>query len=55
VIKASITDKKVSTKMEPSKDFGSFSALLAPALLTGKTSATAVDDESAERRNRCQF
>ena len=52
VIKASISDKKVSNKMEPSKDFGSFSALLAPALLTGKTTATTVDDETLERRNR---
>ena len=52
VIKASISDKKVSNKMEPSKDFGSFSALLAPALLTGKTAATTVDDETLERRNR---
>jgi hypothetical protein len=50
VIRANISDKKVSTKMEPSKDFGSFSALLAPALLTGKVTAAASDEDAADRR-----
>ena len=50
VVKASISDKKVSTKMEPSKDFGSFSALLAPSLLTGKTTAASIDDETSSNR-----
>ena len=53
VIKANISDKKVSNKMEPSKDFGSFSALLAPSLLTGKTAVSNVDvEETSEKRNR---
>ena len=45
VVRASISDKKVSTKMEPSKDFGSFSALLAPSLLTGKTTTVASNED----------
>jgi hypothetical protein len=39
VVKASISDKKSVVKMEPSKEFGSFSSLLAPALLSGKKTA----------------
>lgn len=49
-MKASISDKKVSTKMEPAKDFGSFSALLAPSLLTGKTTAASFDEETSSNR-----
>ena len=36
VVKASINDKKSVVKMNPVKDFGSFSSLMAPALLSGK-------------------
>ena len=35
-VKASIADKKSVVKMEPVKDFGNFSSLMAPALLSGK-------------------
>ena len=38
-VKASISDKKVKTKMEPAKDFGSFSILTAPSLISGKPSS----------------
>ena len=41
VVKASIADKKVVTKMDPSKEFGSFSALSLPGLLLGKPATTA--------------
>ena len=34
-VKASIADKKSVVKMDPVKDFGSFSTLMAPALLSG--------------------
>ena len=34
-IKGSIADKKVTPKMEPAKDFGSFSILTAPSLIAG--------------------
>ena len=50
VVRASISDKKVSTKMEPSKDFGSFSALLAPSLLSGKTTVTSNDEDTSSNR-----
>ena len=40
VVKASIADKKVLTKMDPAKDFGSFSALSTPGLLSGKPTST---------------
>ena len=32
--------------MEPSKDFGSFSALLAPSLLSGKTTVASNEDDN---------
>jgi hypothetical protein len=40
VVKSSIADKKVVTKMDPAKDFGSFSALSLPGLLLGKPTTT---------------
>lgn len=40
VIKANISDKKSVIKMDPVKDFGTFSSLLAPALLSGKKTAS---------------
>ena len=40
VVKSSIADKKVVTKMDPAKDFGSFPALSTPGLLTGKPTTT---------------
>ena len=40
VIKSSIADKKFKNKMEPAKDFGSFSTLSTPGLLTGKPTTT---------------
>ena len=48
VVKASISDKKSKVKMEPAKDFGSFSSLMAPQLLSGKKSA---QDYSSEMQN----
>ena len=40
VVKSSIADKKFVNKMEPAKDFGSFSSLSTPGLLTGKPTTT---------------
>ena len=37
VVKANISDKKSVVKMDPVKDFGSFSILNAPALLSGNS------------------
>ena len=34
-VKGSIADKKVTPKMDPVKDFGSFSILTAPSLIAG--------------------
>lgn len=43
VVKSSIADKKSVVKMDPVKDFGSFSLLMAPALISGKKSSSEVD------------
>ena len=51
VVKASISDKKSKVKMEPAKDFGSFSSLMAPQLLSGKKSAQEYDS-SAENHQK---
>ena len=36
VVKSNISEKKSTVKMDPVKDFGNFSSLMAPALLSGK-------------------
>ena len=36
IVKANISEKKSTVKMDPVKDFGNFSSLMAPALLSGK-------------------
>ena len=48
-MKGSIADKKVTPKMEPVKDFGSFSILTAPSLIAGggKTETTAASKRSS--------
>ena len=40
VVKSSIADMKFKNKMEPAKDFGNFSSLSTPGLLTGKPTTT---------------
>ena len=57
VITSSIADKKVKTKMEPVKEFGSFSPLNLPGLLMGKPAtnvgnSTPKRDDSPSRRSR---
>ena len=46
IVKTSIADKKSVVKMDPVKDFGSFSSLMAPALLSGKKSSQDYNSES---------
>lgn len=51
VVKASIADKKSTVKMDPVKDFGSFSSLMAPALLSGKKTASEAMSESRQEQS----
>ena len=51
VVKASISDKKSKVKMEPAKDFGSFSSLMAPQLLSGKKSAQDYKQSESSMQN----